>query len=53
MSAANVVVDSELMVPSVIELGILGNPVAVTKLAGREIVDAGIVIAAGRFEGMP
>lgn len=51
--AANVVVDSEPMVLSAIEPGILGNPVAATKLAGREIVDAGIVIAAGRSEGMP
>jgi hypothetical protein len=41
------------MVLSAIEPGMLGAPVAATKLAGTETVDAGIVIAAGSSENAP
>lgn len=44
---AGVVVD-ELSV-----LGIVGAPVAATRLAGREMVDAGLVMAAGKTEDAP
>lgn len=49
----NVVDDTKPTVLSGIETGMLGSPVTATRLAGREIVDSGMVIAAGGSEYAP